>query len=99
MWVCVWKRRENTQGWSQLYIEERVHLTMQIAADVVDEIAQAIRKLALGGMAVLIAEQNATMALGIADRAYVLEGGRILLSGAAAALKERPEVQRIYLGA
>lgn len=73
--------------------------TLGLAPIVVDEIAQAIRKLAGGGMAILIAEQDATMALSIADRAYVLEGGRMLLNGTAAALRENPEVQRIYLGA
>jgi len=50
------------------------------------------------GTTVLVVEQNASMALGIASRGYVLEGGRIVLSGAAGELLENPEVREAYLG-
>jgi branched-chain amino acid transport system ATP-binding protein len=44
-------------------------------------------------------EQNARMALDAADRAYVMETGRITLSGPAERLREHPDVKRAYLGA
>jgi len=47
---------------------------------------------------ILLAEQNAAMALGCAHRAYVLESGRIVLQGQAAALANAPEVKQMYLG-
>ena len=50
------------------------------------------------GTAVLLVEQNAAMALDLADRAYVLETGLIKLSGTGRALAENVEVQRAYLG-
>src|SRR3712207_2553170 len=50
------------------------------------------------GTSVLLVEQNATMALGVADLAYVLDVGRVSLSGPAAELARTDEVQRLYLG-
>ena len=47
---------------------------------------------------VLLVEQNATAALTIADRAYVLENGKIMLSGPAAEVLANPEIKRMYLG-
>jgi branched-chain amino acid transport system ATP-binding protein len=49
-------------------------------------------------MTILLAEQNAAMALEVADRAYVLDSGRISLSGRAAELRDAQEVRRLYLG-
>jgi branched-chain amino acid transport system ATP-binding protein len=49
-------------------------------------------------MSILLVEQNAAMALGVADRAYVLESGRISVHGEAAVLKGTAEVRRFYLG-
>jgi branched-chain amino acid transport system ATP-binding protein len=49
-------------------------------------------------MTILIAEQNAAMALGCADRAYVMESGRIVLQGDATELSEMPQVKQMYLG-
>lgn len=49
-------------------------------------------------MTILLVEQNATAALKIADRAYVLENGNIVLHGAAADILANPEVKRMYLG-
>jgi branched-chain amino acid transport system ATP-binding protein len=46
----------------------------------------------------LIVEQNAALALGIADQAYLLETGRIVMSGTAAAIREDETVRRSYLG-
>ena len=73
--------------------------TLGLAPIVVDEIDRIVRRLAAGGMTILLAEQNAAMALEAADRAYVLESGRISLEGEAAKLKETDEVRRLYLGA
>jgi branched-chain amino acid transport system ATP-binding protein len=73
--------------------------TLGLAPIIVDEIDRIIRRLAEGGMTILLAEQNAAMALGVADHAYVLESGRISLAGKAAALKETAEVRKLYLGA
>jgi branched-chain amino acid transport system ATP-binding protein len=73
--------------------------TLGLAPIVVDEITRNIRALAADGMTILLAEQNAAMALAVADRAYVLESGRISLAGAAAALRQSEHVRRVYLEA
>ena len=63
------------------------------------EIFRIIKKLQEEGKTILLIEQNANMALGIADRAYVLENGRITISGPAAEIKANEEVRKAYLGA
>jgi branched-chain amino acid transport system ATP-binding protein len=73
--------------------------TLGLAPIIVDEIGAIVRRLAADGITILLAEQNAAMALAVADRAYVLESGRISLEGKAEALKETAEVRRLYLGA
>jgi branched-chain amino acid transport system ATP-binding protein len=73
--------------------------TLGLAPIIVAEITHIVRQLAQGGVTILLAEQNAAMALGVADRAYVLESGQISLEGRAAALKETAEIRRLYLGA
>ena len=73
--------------------------TLGLAPVIVEEISLTIMKLAGEGMTILLAEQNAAMELSVADRAYVLESGRISLKGEAAALKQTVEVRRLYLGA
>jgi branched-chain amino acid transport system ATP-binding protein len=73
--------------------------TLGLAPIMVAEIADIVRMLAKSGMTILLAEQNAAVALDIANRAYVLESGRISLEGAAVGLKESEDVQRLYLGA
>ena len=72
--------------------------TLGLAPIIIDELTQTIRALAKSGVTILLAEQNAAMALGCADRAYVLESGRIVLEGQAAALSNAPEVKQLYLG-
>jgi branched-chain amino acid transport system ATP-binding protein len=59
---------------------------------------EALEGLKSGGMTLLIAEQQVPLALSVADRGYVLENGRIGLSGTAAELEGSPEVRRAYLG-
>ena len=58
----------------------------------------AIRNIHAAGIAVLLVEQNVAMALNIAQRAAVLEEGRIVAEGPAAELLTRPEIRRAYLG-
>ena len=72
--------------------------TLGLAPIIVEEISRTIRTLAGQGMTILIAEQNAAMALGIADRGYVLETGRVALEGTGAELAGNAAVQRNYLG-
>ena len=72
--------------------------TLGLAPIIVQEISRIIRALAREGMTILLAEQNAAMALGIADRAYVLETGRVALEGAGSDLANDEAVRRNYLG-
>jgi branched-chain amino acid transport system ATP-binding protein len=64
----------------------------------VDQILAAIAALKADGITVLLVEQNAAAALDIADRGYVIETGRIVLSDRASALKGNPSVREAYLG-
>ena len=64
----------------------------------VTEIFDIIREISEGGTTVLLVEQNAKKALSIADRAYVLETGKIVLSGNAQDLMNDDSVKRAYLG-
>ena len=72
--------------------------TLGLAPIIVEEISRIIRTLAAGGMTILLAEQNAAMALAVADRAYVLDNGRVTLEGTGAALAGDEAVRRNYLG-
>ena len=72
--------------------------TLGLAPVIVREIAQFVRQAGDAGMAVMLAEQNAEMALGVADRAYVLQNGEIVMHGAAAQVAANPEVRDAYLG-
>jgi branched-chain amino acid transport system ATP-binding protein len=64
----------------------------------VEEMFALIRRLNADGLAILLVEQNVVQSLGIARRAYVLEHGRIALSGPAAELAGDPALRRSYLG-
>jgi len=64
----------------------------------VKAVGEVIRRIRASGTAILMVEQNARQALALADRAYVLETGRIVLDGLAADLARDPRVQRAYLG-
>jgi len=72
--------------------------SMGLAPIVVKEIFQTIEKLNNEGMTILLVEQNARAALQIADFAYVLETGQVVLEGPAAKLINEPRVQAAYLG-
>lgn len=64
----------------------------------VKTVGEVIRRIRASGTAILMVEQNARQALALADRAYVLETGRIVLDGPAANLARDPRVQNAYLG-
>jgi len=73
--------------------------SMGLAPRVVEEIFTMLRQLnRLEGLSLLVAEQNSTMALRYADRAYVLENGRAVLDGPAAVLRDRDDIKHFYLG-
>ncbi|MEJ3656882.1 ABC transporter ATP-binding protein [Actinomycetes bacterium KLBMP 9759] len=72
--------------------------SLGLAPQMVGRIARIIREIHAQGTAVVLVEQNATMALQVADRAAVLEVGRIALAGSAAELAASDDVQRLYLG-
>lgn len=72
--------------------------SMGLAPLIVKDIFTVIRKLRAEGNTVLLVEQNAKAALGIADRGYVMETGRILLQGTSEDLLSNRDVQRAYLG-
>ena len=64
----------------------------------VEEMFELIRRINQDGLTVILVEQNVMQSLGVATRAYVLENGRIALSGAAAELMAQPELRKSYLG-
>jgi branched-chain amino acid transport system ATP-binding protein len=72
--------------------------SLGLAPVIVDLIMATIVNLRQNGVTILIVEQNARTALGIADRGYVLETGRIILSGPASELLHDRQVTRAYLG-
>ena len=73
--------------------------SMGLAPILVDQIFDIIKELHAAGTTILLVEQNATKALQIADRAYVLETGRIVSTGTGADLLNDDSVKKAYLGA
>ena len=74
--------------------EPSLGLSPRIVGDVFD----AVRRIHAAGTAILLVEQNVSTALAVADRAAVIEEGRLVAEGAPAELLARPEIQRAYLG-
>jgi len=72
--------------------------SLGIAPIIVHEISERIRRLADEGYTIILVEQNATIALELAEKAYVLETGRIALEGDAKELKNNAYVKKVYLG-
>ncbi len=72
--------------------------SMGLSPLLVSEIFDIIKSISAGGATVLLVEQNAKKALSIADRAYVMETGRIVLSGKASELMNDDSVKKAYLG-
>ena len=72
--------------------------SLGLAPVIVQTIFDVIRKLHQQGVTILLVEQNARKALQVADRCYLLETGRVVMSGTVAELRSNPEVERFYLG-
>jgi branched-chain amino acid transport system ATP-binding protein len=72
--------------------------SMGLSPILVEEIFKIIKEINQQGTSILLVEQNALMALSVAHRAYVLETGRIVLSGAAREIAENKQVKEAYLG-
>ena len=72
--------------------------SMGLAPILVQQIFDIIKELHKAGTTILLVEQNAEMALEVADRAYVLESGRIKLSGTGLELAQSDEIKKAYLG-
>ena len=72
--------------------------SMGLAPILVQEIFDIIKELHEAGTTILLVEQNAQMALSVADRAYVLESGKVVLTGTGKELIESDEIKKAYLG-
>ena len=72
--------------------------SMGLSPILVEEIFRIIVEINKQGTSILLVEQNAQMALSVANRAYVLETGRIVLSGTAKEIADNPQVKSAYLG-
>jgi branched-chain amino acid transport system ATP-binding protein len=73
--------------------------SMGLAPILVEELFRIVTEINEQGVSILLVEQNAAMALSVASRAYVLETGRIVLSGASQEVLQNPEMRKAYLGA
>jgi len=73
-------------------------LSLGLAPKVVDRLIDVMRDINQEGVALLLVEQDVLVALDVANRAYVLENGRVALSGLAADVKDDPGVRKAYLG-
>jgi len=73
--------------------------SMGLAPMMIDKIFEVVRSLHAQGLTILLVEQNASRALSIANRAYVMESGLVTLQGDAADMLKNPKVRKAYLGA
>ena len=73
-------------------------LSLGLAPNTAERLLAILRDISRQGTAMLLVELDVVLALEVADRGYVLENGRMVLSGAAAALAENPQVRQAYLG-
>lgn len=74
-------------------------LSLGLAAIVINELYEALREIRARGITVILVEQNVRRSLKEADRAYIMEAGRIVLSGNVAELREEEKVKKAYFGA
>lgn len=72
--------------------------SLGLAPILVDELMDTLKRLKEQGLTILLSEQNAVAALGIADRAYVIRGGRVIMEGTAEELRSIDEIKTAYLG-
>ena len=73
-------------------------MSLRLAPVVVDQLLDVLTEIRRNGVTVLLVEQDVQVALSIADRAYVIETGRVALDGSAEALRHDPAVRQAYLG-
>ncbi len=72
--------------------------SLGLAPRIVADVGALIREINAEGVSVLLVEQNASMALGLCHRGYVLEGGQLVLDGDAESLRQNEDIQEFYLG-
>lgn len=72
--------------------------SLGLAPRLADEVYERVKLISESGLTILVVEQNTVLALAVADRAYVLENGRIVLEGPAGELKHNARVREAYLG-
>jgi len=72
--------------------------SLGLAPNIVDRVMEIVKAINEDGTAVLLVEQDVVLALEIADRGYVLENGRIMISGPASDLRRDPAIRKAYLG-
>ena len=72
--------------------------SLGLAPKIVEEVEQILTRIKSMGTTIVLVEQNAAMALRLADRAYVLEAGEVVLQGTGQELKNDPQVSKAYLG-
>lgn len=72
--------------------------SLGLAPKIVEEVEQILVRIKAMGTTIVLVEQNAAMALRLADRAYVLEAGEVVLHGTGQELKNDPQVSKAYLG-
>jgi branched-chain amino acid transport system ATP-binding protein len=72
--------------------------SLGLAPIIVNQVYDMITKIRESGITILLVEQNAKKALSIADKAYVLENGKIVIEGSGAELLRSPAVKKAYLG-
>ena len=72
--------------------------SLGLAPNIVDRVMEIVKAINQDGTAVLLVEQDVVLALEIADRGYVLENGRIVMSGPASELRRDPAIRKAYLG-
>ena len=72
--------------------------SLGLAPKIVQEVAELVREINAQGVSILLVEQNASVALQLADHGFVLENGKIVLDGSSEELRSDPDVQEFYLG-
>jgi branched-chain amino acid transport system ATP-binding protein len=74
-------------------------MSLGLAPLIVNELYKALREIRKRGITILFVEQNVRRSLTEADRAYIMEAGRVVLSGSATELREEEKVKKAYFGA
>jgi branched-chain amino acid transport system ATP-binding protein len=75
-----------------------MNASLGLAPIIVQQIFAALRQVNRQGISLLLVEQNAHLALQLADQAYVMQTGRMVMQGSADSLRQNPHVQQFYLG-